>query len=249
MHPASLLADTSHRPWPMPARRWSVYMQWHDLLFLHWPVPAAALQSLLPAGVEVETFDGSAWLGVVPFVMRRTRLRPLPPLPTACNFPELNVRTYVRAGGRSGVWFFSLDAASRLAVLGARVGFRLPYFRAAMTCRRDGDEVRYRSERRHRGAPPATFAARWRPRSPFAATEPGSLASWLTDRYCLFAADRRGRIGRTDIHHRRWQLAPADVAIEHCAMTALLGFELSTPPVSVLAAAPLAVVAWPLERV
>ena len=143
-------------------------MGWHDLLFLHWRVPAELLQAQLPPGVALETFDGSAWLGVVPFRMVDTRFRWLPRMPTAHTFPELNLRTYVRVGERRGVWFFSLDAASRLAVEGARFGFGLPYLTARMQCERDGDAIRYRSERTDRRGPPATFVGSWRPAGPFA---------------------------------------------------------------------------------
>jgi uncharacterized protein YqjF (DUF2071 family) len=107
-------------------------MTWHDLLFAHWPLPTEALAPLLPDGVELDLFDGEAWLGIVPFRMSGVRLRRLPPLPGTGAFPELNVRTYVRAGGKPGVWFFSLDARSALAVAIARAWFRLPYHRGLL---------------------------------------------------------------------------------------------------------------------
>ncbi len=118
-------------------------MSWHDLLFAHAPVPVAALRAVVPAGLELDTFDGVAWLGVVPFRMTRVGPRVLPPLPGLHAFPELNVRTYVTRDGRPGVWFFSLDAANRLAVWTARRFFHLPYFHAAMTCRADGDGIEH----------------------------------------------------------------------------------------------------------
>jgi uncharacterized protein YqjF (DUF2071 family) len=234
----------------LPDRPWVLAMAWHDLLFLHWPVPAAVLQRHLPPGLAVETFDGTAWLGVVPFRMVRTRWRWLPPLPTAATFPELNVRTYVRGAGRSGVWFFSLDAASRLAVEGARFGFGLPYFRARMSCRRVGAAIEYRSERQDRRGPPACFAAGWRTTGAPAVAVPGSLEQFLVERYALFAW-RRGRLVCGEIAHPPWQLAPADVRIDAGDMTRLLDLPLSTSPASVLAAAPIDVVAfrpmaWPL---
>ena len=108
-------------------------MRWLDLLFAHWPVPLDVLRPLIPAGLELDTFDGQAWLGVVPFRMEDVgpRFLPAPPGPGA--FPELNVRTYVTRRGRGGVWFLSLDAASRLAVEGARAAFHLPYVHARMS--------------------------------------------------------------------------------------------------------------------
>jgi uncharacterized protein len=103
---------------------------WYDLLFAHWPVDAAMLRPHIPAKLEIDTFDGRAWLGIVPFSMTGVRLRWTPPLPWLSAFPELNVRTYVTAQRKPGVWFFSLDAASALAVAAARLSFHLPYFRA-----------------------------------------------------------------------------------------------------------------------
>ena len=237
------LTDTRHRPWPVPARAWSLTMRWEELLFLHWPVAAAALRPHLPAGLELETFDGTAWLGVVPFRMARTRFRWLPPMPTAHTFAELNLRTYVRAGGRTGVWFFSLDAASRLAVEGARLGFGLPYFTARMACVRDGERVRYRSERTDARGPAAVFRGDWRASGPFAPARPGTLEQFLVERYCLFA-QRRGRLVCGEIAHQPWQLAAAEVQLEVVEMTRLLGIELVGAPASALLAAPIDVAAW-----
>jgi uncharacterized protein len=157
-------------------------MRWVDLAFLHWRVPADDIRALVPPPLEPDLFDGSAWVAVVPF--RMTGVRPLfsPPLPTATDFPELNVRTYVRHGGRpgGGVWFFSLDAASWLAVLGARTAVGLPYFHARMQERRDGDLIQYESMRTHPGARTAAFRARYRPTGGVYLAAPGSLDYWLT---------------------------------------------------------------------
>jgi len=238
------LASSTHRPWPLPQRPWALTMDWEDLAFLHWPVAASALQPLLPPGLEVELYDGSAWLGVVPFRMARTRLRWLPPLPTTHAFPELNVRTYVRSGDRAGVWFFSLDACSPLAVAGARALFRLPYFAATMQCERLDGSVVYASGRRDRRAPAATFVARWRSTGSAFRAPAGSLPHFLTERYCLFTASGNGRPRCVEIAHAPWQLSPAAVEIATCDMTRLLGFDLPALPPYVLMAAPQSVVAW-----
>src|SRR5690606_9486240 len=137
-------------------------------LFAHWPVAPSLLRPLVPAGLELDTFDGSAWIGVVPFGMARVRPRFVPPVPLLSRFLELNVRTYVTAGGKGGVWFFSLDANSRLAVRGARWSYHLPYYDARMTLvrRDDGQRIEFASARNHRGAPPATFDAAYQPTGP-----------------------------------------------------------------------------------
>lgn len=218
-------------------------MRWEDLLFLHWRVPAARLRAHLPPGLELETFDGAAWLGVVPFRMAATRWRWLPPVPGTHAFPELNVRTYVRANGRPGVWFFSLDATSVLAVAGARCTFGLPYFRARIGCGRAGAWHGYHSERTDRRGPPALFAAEWREVGPRTVARPGSLEHFLVERYCLWVA-RRGRLLVGDVAHLPWQLAPVELRLLGCEMTRGLGFATFGPPDSALAAAPLTVAAW-----
>jgi uncharacterized protein YqjF (DUF2071 family) len=220
-------------------------MDWKDLLFLHWPVARALLQPLLPPPLEVEEHGGTAWLGVVPFRMARTRLRCLP-LPGAHAFPELNVRTYVRAAGRSGVWFFSLDAHSAMAVAGARATFGLPYFTAAIQCANEGSHVTYASRRTDRRGPPARLRARWRAGGAFAEAQAGSLEHFVTERYCMFSV-RRGKLGCGEIAHPPWLLAPAQVQLEECDMTRALGVAPAGAPIA-HAAADQRVAAWALQR-
>jgi uncharacterized protein YqjF (DUF2071 family) len=178
---------------------------------------------LLPASLELDTFDGEAWVGVVPFAMSNIRPRFLPGIPGASAFPELNVRTYVRGPGGPGVWFFSLDAASRLAVRVARVGFHLPYFDARMSCEESGTEIRYESRRIHRGSPSANFSATYRPVGPIFRSVRGSLEYWLTERYLLYSCDARGRLFRGPIRHARWPLQPAEAEIQTNTMLDWLG--------------------------
>ena len=232
-----------HRPWPLPARRWVMTQTWSDLLFAHWPVDAAALTGLLPAGLDLDTFGGAAWLGVVPFRMSGVRLRCLPPVPGTHAFPELNVRTYVTADGKPGVWFLGLDAASPLAVRAARLWFRLPYFDARMRCVARGDEVAYDSERTHRGAPAARFEARYAPLGPPYRSVRGTLEHWLTERYCLYAAGRRGLL-RGDIHHAPWPLQPARAGITVNTMAAAAGVALPAEPPLLHFARRLDVLCW-----
>jgi uncharacterized protein YqjF (DUF2071 family) len=235
-------------------------MQWHELAFLHWPVPAAQLRPLIPAGLELQTFDGAAWLGVVPFTMKGTRPRFLPPLPWFSDFPELNVRTYVTAENKPGVWFFSLDAANPLAVRGARLTFHLPYYDADMAVRREGDTVDYRSARAsHRAgrrpangsgrADDAVFVGRYGPTGPVYNPVPGSLDHWLTERYCLYSADKSNRIWRAHIHHGPWPLQPATADIDRNTMSRPLGIELPDVPPLVHFAQRQDVVAWLIHRV
>lgn len=205
---------------------WVLAMGWHDLLFAHWRVPREILRPWLPAPLELDTYEGQAWLGVVPFRMSGVRLRWMPPLPPISIFPELNVRTYVTHGGRPGVWFFSLDAASRVAVRLARATFHLPYFDARMTCRSVANHgIEYTSQRTHRGMVGARMEASYRPMGPVFQSEPGSLEHWMTERYCLYSADGRGRIFRGDVEHEPWPLQRAEASFGHCDMTRMLEWE------------------------
>jgi len=179
---------------------------WHDLLFAHWPLPPSAVATRLPAGLPLDTFDGQAWIGVVPFHMTGIRLRFTPALPGLSAFPELNVRTYATVGGKPGVVFFSLDAANRVAVAAARRWFHLPYVHAHMRSRPDGEAIDYVSERE---GSPATFRGRYGPSGPVVRAPPGSLDHWLTERYCLYVADGHGVLYRGEIHHAPWPLQPA----------------------------------------
>lgn len=241
----ALLLETAHRPWPIASARWLMRMQWCDLAFLHWPLPAAELARHIPAPLALDTFEGQAWLGVVPFRMEAVRYRFAPPFPTTHAFAELNVRTYVRApDGRAGVWFFSLDAASWLAVRGARLLYNLPYFDARIAARPAGNAIRYASRRTHRGAPTAEFRATYQPTGPVYRTLPGALDHWLTERYCLFAQQPGGQIRYQDVQHRPWPLQTAAVAIERNTMATAAGLRLPDTPPLVHFARSLNVLAW-----
>jgi uncharacterized protein len=219
LRPKMVLSRTEHRPYPMPAGPWVLFMSWHDLLFMHWPVHEEALRSLIPPALHLDTFGGSAWLSVTPFRMTGVRPRFLPSVPPLSNFPELNVRTYVTAGGKPGIWFFSLDAGNPVAVRLARATFHLPYLDAEMSCAVVGDEVHYRSVRTRGGTPGAELAARYRPVGEPSESRPGTLENFLTERYCLYAADGRDNVYRGDIHHHPWPLQPAEAEVEKLTMT------------------------------
>ncbi len=220
-------------------------MQWLDLLFAHWPVPAARLRHLIPAPLELDLWEGEAFVSVVPF-----RMEGVGPVgwPGGKSFAELNVRTYVKHGDQAGVWFFSLDAASPLGVRLARRFFHLPYFDARMTIQPDGAGYRYASERTHRGAPAARLDMSYSPTGPAVLAEPGSLDDWLTSRYSLFSADPQGHIYRGDVAHEPWPLQPAEAEWRCLEMTGGLGFPLDSRPLSLTFAKRLDVRASVLTR-
>jgi uncharacterized protein YqjF (DUF2071 family) len=192
--------DVSHRPWLPPERPWVQAQSWIDLAFLHWRFEPAALQRLVPESVELQVHDGGAWLGITPFLVTGFRVRGVPPLPFVSRFPELNVRTYVTHEGKPGIWFFSLDAASTLAVEAAKRLYKLPYSRAQMRYERAGDDVQFEATRTG-----AAFDARYRGEGDLFQAAHGSLEEFLTERYCLYTEDG-GRLYRAEIHHPPWQL-------------------------------------------
>jgi uncharacterized protein YqjF (DUF2071 family) len=209
---------------------WVMRMRWVDLLFAHWPMSVEALRPLVPAMLEIETFEGQAWLGIVPFRMEDVAPRFLPAPPLAGRFHELNVRTYVRHRGRSGVWFLSLDAASRVAVEGARLGFHLPYFHARMSAQRVGGWTEYRSERTDARGREAVLDGRYRAIGPAAVAAPGTLDAWLTERRALFAVDGNRDVLLGKIRHPRWPLQPAEAEFRVNTMAAAHGLELPAVP-------------------
>lgn len=227
-----------------------MHQTWHDLLFMHWRVPVETLRRHIPPALPVDTFDGAAWIGIVPFWMSGVRLRFLPTLPWLSAFPELNVRTYVTLDDRPGVWFFSLDAGNPIAVWIARTWFKLPYFNADMQVMRRGQGwIHYTSRRTHRGAPPAEFAADYRPTGSAFEAPPGSLEYFLTARYCLYTADRRGRIFRAEIDHPPWLLQPAEAEVRCNAMTDWIGVRLPADRPLLHFSRRMDMVAWTLRPV
>jgi uncharacterized protein len=212
---------------------------WDDLLFVHHRVPVETLRPLVPERLEVQQHSGSAWLAVTPFVVTGLRARGLPAFPFVSSFRELNVRTYVTHDGKPGIWFFSLDASSQLAVEAARRLYRLPYFRADISTRRRGGEILYDCSRDDGKA----FSAAYRPDGLVFKPEPGSLEHFLTERYCLYA-EHEAELYRAEIHHRPWPLRTAEARID---LNTMSPFKL--PPDEPLThySARQDVVIWPLE--
>ncbi len=223
---------------------------WDRLLFLHWPMPVEELRPLIPASLEIDTFDGVAWVAVTPLVVRGVRPPRLPALPGFSQTLEINVRTYVHYQGQSpGVWFFSLDASNPLAVWGARWTFALNYLSATMHMEFQDDEFRLRSRRTHRGVAPAELDVAWRRTTPMPEAAPGSRDFFFVERYCLYAASGQ-RLYRSRIHHRPWPLRHAELTRWSSSMVESHG--LPTPgekPLLHALAEPLDVKVWRLERV
>jgi hypothetical protein len=222
-------------------------MRWRDGLFAHWPTDPSVVDARLPAGVDVATYDGDAWLGIVAFVMEDIRPRGSP---VGRTFPEVNLRTYVTRGEESGVYFFSLDADDRLSVSVARSLYALPYFRARMTVGHDGDDserLRLRSERDHAGEPRARLDVSYGRDGDSFVPDPGSLPGFLTENYRFFT--RGNRLYRGDITHEPWTLAPGEATVHEESLFRAAGFESPSGDPLVHVAEPLDVTAGGLAPV
>jgi uncharacterized protein len=237
------LEQLGHRPWPLPPRGWIMGQTWEDLLFAHWRVPVEAVRQHVPERLEVDVHDGSAWLGITPFGLTGLRGRGMLPIPYVSSFLELNVRTYVRAEEKPGIWFFSLDASSRVAVELARRTYKLPYFHARMSASKRGEWVDYECARIDEAG--RVFSGRYRPNGPVSHAEPGSLEWFLAERYCLYTTDERGSLARAEIHHELWPLQPAEAEIELASISPV---ELHGDPVLHFSRRQDTVI-WPLENV
>ena len=206
----------------LPKQPVVMYQRWRSLLFLHFSCDPEELQRLLPSSLTVDTFDGKAWVGLVPFRMEGIRARFLPGFPGSVAFPETNVRTYVhREGKEPGVWFFSLDAASPLACRVARTLWRLPYHEATMTVRDSDDAHCYTCTRSGTGAKHQIEAAIG---NSFGEAEPGTLEFFLVERYLLYA-ERAGRLFSGRVHHVPYPLRRAELLHADESLIAAAGIE------------------------
>lgn len=194
-----------------------LHQNWHHLLFLHWEVPAAELQRLIPPELTIDTFEGKAYVGVVPFTLTDVRAVGTPPLPWISNFHEVNVRTYVHHNGREpGVWFFSLDASSSIAVAAARAVYKLPYFHSEIDFTEKKAPIPtldFTSQRNDpQGTMPATSRFRYEPMEGIVThASPGTIEHFLIERYVLYTTDSNHRLYRARVHHQPYPVQRADV--------------------------------------
>jgi uncharacterized protein len=227
-----------------------MHQDWGKLLFLHWRIEEQQLRPHIPERLTIDTFDGSAWIALTPFTMWDMRAFPpfLPAFPGLSRMHELNVRTYVHLDGVPGVWFFSLDANSTVAVMAARAFFHLPYFTAEMELEQDGDRIVYSSSRTDSGGPEAKFDATWEIGETLPFSQPGSLEFFLTERYCLYSA-RKEKLYRARIFHEPWPLQKAETSSLESTMIESHG--LTTPKGAPLLhyAEEISVDIWPITEV
>lgn len=215
---------------------------WYKLLFAHWPISRRLLRDVVPSELELDTFAGEAWVSIASFHLR-LRPRGFSAMGKIWSFPELNFRTYVRFREQGGIFFFSLDAGSLAAVVGARAFFRVPYYYSRMQLTQEGAQVRFKSERRFSSA---SFLADYKPVSVAYEAVPGSLEHWLTERYCFFTV-ASGKVLRTDIHHLPWTMRKTEAEISMNTVAGAAGLPLEAPPSLVGYAEEQEVLVWPLR--
>jgi uncharacterized protein YqjF (DUF2071 family) len=224
-----------------------MHQNWGKLLFMHWPLDPRVLRPLIPSQLSIDTFDGQAWIGIVPFTMWGIRASCLPPIPGTSAFHELNVRTYVHYLGVPGVWFFSLDAQNSLAVRGARTFYRLPYFKAEMSLNQEGKSIKYSSKRIDQRGAPAEFQASWNIGEALPTSTPESLEFFLTERYCLYSF-HRDQPYRSRIFHQPWALRRATLGSSRSTMIESLGISQPEGEPLLHYAESIAVDIWPLRQ-
>ncbi|MEW9677729.1 DUF2071 domain-containing protein [Lentibacillus sp. L22] len=205
----NIIKSTDHREYPLPNGPWMMTQTWENVLFLHWPVAKKELQDHIPSGLDLDTYDGNAWISIIPFRVRRMRLRNTPRVPYFHTFLELNVRTYVKYRGISGVYFFSLDASKAHAVFGARM-VTLPYFYAKMNMKKRHHTFFYES---HRIGSDAVFKGSYQPTGEAFYPQKDSLNYWLAERYFLWTQKHR-KLYQAGIHHLPWKMKQAQVNVE-----------------------------------
>ena len=224
-----------------------MYQSWGKLLFIHWQVPVEAIRGLIPSRLHIDTYDGHAWVALIPFSIWNLRPRFVPPLPWLSHFNELNVRTYVYLNGIPGVWFFSLDVNRLPAVLGARTFFHLPYYHAKISLHHEDRTIIYAAHRNGTGTS-AQFNATWSIGADLPQPEPGSLDFFLIERYCLYSSNKQ-KIYRARIHHKPWPLQRANLSKCNSNLLETNGIPLPASKPLLHCAGPVDVAVWPLEPV
>ena len=231
---------TEHRPWPLPNEKWHWQQTWEDLVFIHWEIDESEIRDKIPPQLEIDKYENKAYIGIIPFRMSSVTKRGYPAPSYFCNFPEINVRTYVTYASKPGVFFFSLDVTNFFAVWFAKLFFHLPYYQAEMSVNAIGKNINYNHARQNK-----TFKATYGPRGK-AIFEKESFEMWSTERYCLYSNNKAGNVFCADVHHQQWTLETANLTIE--ANTILNNFKIGPQHPSVLFSKSLDVAVYRLKK-
>jgi len=226
-----ITSRTEGRPWPLPKLPWLMAQDERNLLFIHWPISVKRMRSLVPSQMELDLYDGQAWLTMIAFHMVDLHMRDLPPLPWTSTFPEVDLLTYVRLNDQPGVFFLSIDAASELGGWVARHFFHLPYLSASMEFSQVGDGFHIQSRRAASDvAPAADFAARYKPVGRAFEAKKGTLEYFLVERFVMFSVSPGGIVFGGHEHHLPWKLQRAQAEIEVNTIPRAAGIDLPPAP-------------------
>jgi uncharacterized protein len=198
---AAILSQTQHRPFPVQAKPWKYYQEWHDVIFAHWKLPVPVLQPLIPVGLELDLYEGDAWVSLVAFSIVGLRPRYFPSLSLLSDFHEINLRTYVTRNGKPGIYFFSLEAEKLGSSLMSKLISGLPYMKSSISRKAN----LYESENEKMGF---RLSISYRPQGKVREKSP--LERWLLERYCLFH-HLSGRMYGIDIHHMEWPMQDLEI--------------------------------------
>ena len=233
--------STDHRPWPLPKEQWVFRQTWSELAFIHWEIEEEELKKYIPPSIEIDKYEGKSYIGVVPFNMKGVTKRGYPAPKWISDFPEINVRTYVKYNNKPGVLFFSLDVPSQIAVWIGRIQFHLPYFKAKMLVKTQNDTTHY-FHKRNNIEFEAVYTAKGRLKC-----EKNSFENWATERYCLYSHNKAGDIFCADVHHEQWPLESVDIDIKK--NTLLSGLTVGKQHPTVLYSKSLDVAVYSIQKV
>jgi uncharacterized protein YqjF (DUF2071 family) len=234
---------------PGKKNTWIMTQTWEHLLFAHWPISSNIIRRLIPDGLEIDTFDGQAWISVIPFLMSGIRLRFLPIIPYTSTFPEINVRTYVKANNKPGVFFITLDAANSLALHIAKIWYHLPYYKAKMSFQDKGQNIEFWSRRLDSSHSEIKFHGNYRPISPPFAAQKGTIEHWLTERYIFYCrSSYNNKIYYGEVYHEPWELQTAEAEISSNTMTQALHPTLPQIPALLQYSRGVQALIWPLHQ-
>jgi len=235
-----ILKSISHRPWDLPEGSWSYYQEWNKALFLHYMIPAEVLIPLIPKNLELDLYEGKAWISVVAFRMEKIRPRGFPAIPPISNFLETNVRTYVKKGSKQGVFFLNIEAEKSLSAFISKRLSGLPYEKSTMLSSANNNLITIKSFNNAKGY---RFDTSFRIEDTVQVK--GDLDLWLTERYCLYL-ERKGRIFRYEIHHAKWPIK--NVKLRHLDINYKIhGLEITSNPDLIHYSEGVRVLAWSCE--
>jgi len=223
----NLLNDIIHRPFPIPSQKWIMRQSWRNVLFLHWPVPVEKLRPLIPSSLQIDTFNGSAWLGIILFVLEGIFPLGISSVSLTPKFPETNVRTYVKYKDKPGIYFISIDVENWASLNIAKRWYRLPYNSAQIFFRKDGQTCYFQSIRKGNENPSISLKGKYGPISDVYYAKKGTLDHWLTERYCLYSSNNGVNIFCGEIHHQPWPLQKAEIDLVRNTLFNPFNFELS----------------------